>query len=71
MSDYQDKKENNWKETMKYYSKIALVVLVAIWLFNIANGAQNMAQENKNAVQVPNFDFYHVAGGICQVSCRI
>ncbi len=63
MSDYQDKKENNWKETMKYYSKIALVVLVLIWLFNIANGAQNMAQENTNAVQVPSFAFFHVAGG--------
>lgn len=65
MADYNNEKksEPGWKEKLKYYAKIGLLVIVAIWLFNLANSANNLATENAKLIQVPEYNIYHVAGG--------
>jgi len=63
MANNNPKKVTPWKDKAKKYGKVVLVVLVAIWLFNIAQGAQDLAQQNKQYVQQPKFEVTYVPGG--------
>ena len=63
MANNNQKKVSPWKEKAKKYGKVVLVIVVAIWLFNIAQGAQGLAQQNKKYVQQPKFEISYVPGG--------
>ena len=63
MSNNPSKEQSSWQDTAKKYAKVVVVILIAIWIFNIAQGAQNLAQKNKKHVQKPNFEIATVPGG--------
>jgi len=48
---------------LMYYVTIGIIAVAVIWIFSIANNANNMASENAAAVQVPEYKIYYVAGG--------
>jgi hypothetical protein len=46
-----------------FYIIVAVLAVALIWVYSIANTANKMATENADAVRVPEYKVYHVAGG--------
>ncbi|AGB40397.1 hypothetical protein Halha_0402 [Halobacteroides halobius DSM 5150] len=56
-------KKSGWQDKFKDYAKVGVVIAIVFWIFSIANGAQQLAIENKKIVQKPKYKISYVAGG--------
>lgn len=65
MSAQQRRTDPGWVEKLWPYAKILVPIIVAIWIFNIANDARGTAQKNAAAIQrlQPQFELVLVPGG--------
>lgn len=46
-----------------FYIVVAVLAVGIIWVYTIANNANNQASQNAAAVQIPEYDLSYVAGG--------
>lgn len=63
MSDYVEKKKAERKAKVKRYLTRIVIVVVAVWILSIAQGARSTAQANQELLKEPAFTHSLVAGG--------
>ncbi len=55
--------EKTWKIKLKRYLIGAVVILLFIWAFSIANNAKTLAEENAESVNTPKYSMSMLLGG--------
>ncbi|WP_018250356.1 hypothetical protein [Orenia marismortui] len=51
------------KKSFKDYLKIGVMIALAIWIFTIANNANNLATKNQYFIKKPTYEISYIAGG--------